>query len=217
MSQKYKERGGGSASGLADSMIAMLRGTLGGGMGGGSGMAQTGDAMNNMGGIGGVLSDILSGGAGRIGGAYSDMINTDTTRQVDALRSRFGASGGMSMGTPAAYGEALLRSEQAPKLVQAIGGLQMGAINPLMQIMAGLASKGIAQREGTMTPNPWMSGIAALAPAAGAILGGPMGASIGSGLSGIFNGGNLQIPNVINPGVDINTPMPAFNLSQFGF
>jgi len=219
MSQKYKEKGGGSATGLANDFIGWLRSGLDTGtFGGTSGVQQTNAAPYNMGGMGGVLNDILSGGAGRIGGSYRDMIDTDTTRQVDALRSRFGVGGGMGSGTPAAYGEALLRSEQAPKLVQAIGGLQLSAMNPLLQILAGLSGKGIAQRQGIMSPNPWVSGLSTIAQgitAGKGMFGGgdPSGGggtpqNMGVDTSGL---GNI-ISNGVNPGM---MQSPVFDLSAF--
>lgn len=203
---KYSEKGGGAATGLSNDFIGWLRGGLNSGsFGGMSGPQQTGDAQNNMGGMGGILNDILSGGAGKLGGAYQSMIEKENQRQVDGLRSRFGAEGGMGGGTPAAYGESMLRSEVAPKLASTIGQLQMSAMNPLMQMMAELSGKGITQRQGMMTPNPWMSALSSIAPAAGMALSGPLGGMLG----GMFGGGaSTTLPNG-GP-----TPFAGFDSSQ---
>lgn len=157
MGAKYKEYGGGPATGLADNFIQFLSQGLNTGTFG-AGQAAGGDAMGQTQGIAGVLNDILSGGAGNLGGSMAQLIKNDTNDQVNALRARFGAAGGTAYGTGAAYGEGVLRSKQAPALTTAVGNLQMGAIQNLMGIMAQLAGKGIAQRQGVMEENPWMTG-----------------------------------------------------------
>jgi hypothetical protein len=158
MGAKYKEYGGGPATGLADNFIQFLSQGLNTGSFG-AGQAAGGDAMGQTQGIAGVLNDILSGGAGNLGGSMAQLIRNDTTDQVNQMRARFGASGGTAYGTGAQYGEGVLRSKQAPALTTAVGNLQMGAIQNLMGIMANLSGKGIAQRQGVMEENSWMTGL----------------------------------------------------------
>ena len=218
MGAKYKEHGGGAATGLADNMIGFLNSGLTGTFGGGSAGAQSLNAnpMGSTQGIASVLNDILMGGAGKLGGNMADMIHTASNRNVDELRSRYGAAGGMSMGTPAAYAESMMRASEAPQLTQAIGGLQLQTLMPIMQMMSSLASKGIAQREGTMSPSGWQTAAGFALPTAGAILGGPLGASIGSGISGMFGPGGLfgQSLNLPNSGP---TPFAGFNIPEMNF
>jgi hypothetical protein len=217
MGAKYKEKGGGSATGLADNLIGFLNGGLTGTFGGGSAGAQSLNAnpMASTGGIANVLNDILSGGAGKLGGSMADMIHQTQGRNVDELRSRYGAAGGMSMGTPAAYAESMMRASETPQLTQAIGGLQLQAMMPIMQMMQGLASKGIAQREGMMQPSGWSQAAGLALPVAGSILGGPLGGSIGSKLGGMFGGGSTDLGSVMGgssptPFAGFDIPMPSF-------
>lgn len=164
MGTQYKEVGGGPATGLADSLIKALTSGITGSFGSGTSAAQAG-AANPVGstqGIMGMLNNLFSPGAGNIGAAFSDLITKQETRDVNALRSRFGVGGGTAFGTPAAYSEALLRSETAPKLTQAIGGLQMEALGQILPLMGNLASKGISQRENIASPSPWATGASIL-------------------------------------------------------
>lgn len=160
MGAKYKEYGGGSATGLADNLISFLSQGLNTGTFG-AGQAAGGDAVGQSAGIASVLNDILSGGAGKLGGSMNQLIQNDTTNQVNELRARYGAAGGTAYGTGAQYGEGVIRAKQAPALATAVGNLQMGAIQSLMQVMAGLAGKGIAQRQGVMEQNPLVTGLQA--------------------------------------------------------
>lgn len=157
MGAKYKEYGGGPATGLADNFISFLSQGLNTGSFG-AGSAAGGDAVGQTSGIAGVLNDILSGGAGNLGGSMAQLIRNDTTDQVNQMRARFGVGGGTAYGTGAQYGEGILRAKQAPALTTAVGNLQLGAIQNLLGIMAGLAGKGITQRQGAMEENPWMTG-----------------------------------------------------------
>lgn len=201
MGTKFKEVGGGPATGLANDFISFLQGGLNTGSFGGTSAAQRTQGANPVGatqGIAGVLNDILSGGAGQLGGSLQQLISRDTDRQADALRARFGLGGGTAFGTPAAFAEGTLRSEQAPNLVNAIGGLQLNAIGQLLPLMAGLAGRGISQRETIAQPSPWASAAAIGAPiigaGLGALAGNPMaGTSIGQSVGGAF-GGQLQTP-----------------------
>lgn len=164
MSAKTKETGGGAATGLSNDFIKWLQSAVTTGQFG-AGTATTGfNNANPMGdtmGMATVLNDILSGGAGVLGGNMNKMISENTENQAAALRSRYGAGGGMSMGTPAAYGEAMLRSQSGAQQINAIGGLQMQALLPMLQIIAGMSQQGIAQRQTVVEPNPWMQGLQA--------------------------------------------------------
>lgn len=171
---QYKEAGGGPATGLANDFISFLQQGLNtGSFGGASSMQRFGgaDPMGATGGIAGILNDLLSSGGGKIGGALSQQIKSSTEDNVGALRARFGASGGTAFGTPAAYAEGVLRSQQAPQLVSAIGGLQMQALSPILQLLGGLSQKGIAQREGYLQPSKFASTVGTLAPIVGMGLG----------------------------------------------
>jgi hypothetical protein len=203
MGNKYKEYGGGPATGLADDFVKFLmRGLNTGSFGGASGM-QRFNGSNPDGssqGMAGILNDILSGGAGQLGGSMQQMISRDTDRQVGALRSRYGVGGGTAFGTGAQYAEGTLRAEQAPRLASAVGQLQLQTLLPLLQMTGQIAQMGIPQRQGVMQPNPWVSAIGAAAPIIGAAL--PM-------MGGMFGGGapNLSIPNLQLPNIGL-PPLP---------
>lgn len=231
MGTQFKEVGGGPATGLANDFVSFLQNGLMSGSFGGGTAGQRFAGANPMGssmGIAGVLNDILAGGAGQLGGSMQQMISQDTNRQADALRSRYGVGGGMGFGTPAAFAESMLRSEQAPKLTQAIGGLQMQALNQLMPIMAGLAGKGISQRETIAQPNPVASGVAAVAPIAGAIIGsfgGPggtaagaqLGSSLGNALGGSTPYMNRNQGNDLMFGQNLGMQMPSYAGQAYSF
>ena len=196
---KYRESGGGPATGLANDFVGWLQQALQtGSFGGGTAGQRAGgaDPFGSTSGISGILNDLLSQGGGRVGGAYSDMISKQGERDVNALRSRFGYSGGTAFGTPAAHGEALLRSETAPKLTAAIGGLQMGALSQLLPIFAGLSGKGIAQREGYLEPAGWLSAIQTAAPfigaGIGAMTGNPLAARPAMGAPSLSTPGSMM-------------------------
>lgn len=222
MGAKYKEYGGGPATGLADNLVGFLSQGLNTGTFG-AGQAAGGDAMGQTQGIAGVLNDILSGGAGNLGGSMAQLIRNDTTDQVNQMRSRFGAAGGTAYGTGAQYGEGVLRSKQAPALTSAVGNLQMGAIQNLLGIMTNIAGKGITQRQGAMEENPWMTGLkigaqvakeGAMAYATG---GASMAAGGGSGMDAALSGApQLSVtPNSAASMMGGRTPnvsmMPATN------
>lgn len=220
MGSKYKEQGGGPATGLADNFVQFLSQGLNTGTFG-AGTPAGGDAMGQTQGIAGVLNDILSGGAGKLGGSLGQLISNDTNDQVQSLRARYGAGGGTAYGTGAQYGEGVLRSKQAPALASAVGNLQMGAISNLLGIISGISQKGITQRQGTMSPDPWASALAIGAPVAGSVLGfmagGPAGAaagaSLGSGIGGAVGGSKAPMIDSSIPGA---AAAPAL-ASNYGF
>lgn len=182
----FRDVGGGPATGLADQLIQLLQSGLGGDFsapstpsrgrsifgGGGTGPLARVNQSNPIGrteGIAGYLNDILSGGAGNLGGSLKKILDTQSTRDVADLRSRFGAGGGVSLGTPAAYAESLYRADAAPKSAVAIGSLQSSVLGPLLQMIASLAGKGVSQRETVAQPSGFASAIGTLAPIVGAI------------------------------------------------
>lgn len=205
MGTQTKEIGGGPAVGLANDFVKFLQSGLNSGtFGGATAMngALNANPFGSTGGIAGILNDLLSGGAGNIGGSLQEMISKQGERDVNALRSRFGVSGGQAFGTPAAYAESMLRSETAPKLATAVGGLQLQAMMPLMQMMMGLAGRGITQRETVQTPSPLAQAFSIGAPIIGALAGGPAGAGLGSMFGNLFGGGMpsgpVPTPNIPN-------------------
>lgn len=143
---KTKEVGGGPATGLADDFVSSLQKLLnGGGMGTAGSPLASGNPLN-------VLVDILGKGGGNIGGAFSEMLSKQQDRDVNNLRSRFGAGGGTAFGSPAAYAESMYRAEAAPQITSAIGNLQLGALGPLMEMMGSFAHKGVSQRQTIQEP-----------------------------------------------------------------
>lgn len=206
MGYQQKETGGGAAVGLGNDFVQFLANGLNtGSFGTGNGMGAMSGAnpFASTQGIGNILNDILSGGAGQIGGSINQMIQRDTERGAADIRARFGAGGGASFGTPAAFAEGNYRAEAAPRAGMAIGQLQLQALMPLLQLISGFASKGISQREAYLQPNALTSAIGTIAPIAGAIA--PF---FGGGFGGFGGNGSIpNIPNVTMPGiVDIRAP-----------
>ena len=200
MAPKYKEYGGGPATGLADNFIQFLSQGLNSGTFG-AGNPAGGDAAQSSMGIAGVLNDILSGGAGNVGGAMAQLIRNDTNDQVNNLRARYGAQGGTAFGSGAQYAEGVLRSKQAPALTQAIGGLQLNAVQNLLGTIAGLSQKGIAQRSGAMQENPWLTA-------------GKIGAAGIQAVAGMRTPSFGQMPGGA-PGMDLG-PMPGISYTPAG-
>jgi hypothetical protein len=133
-------------------------------------------------GISSILNDILSGGAGNLGGALQKILATQQAGDVGNLRSRY-SMGGTGAGTPAAYAESLYRANAAPQASMQIGQLQLQTLLPLLQAMMGLSEKGIPQASTLVEPSMFSqitSGLAGLASGAGsALMGlGPKGAGL---------------------------------------
>lgn len=181
MAPKTGTIGGGSATGLAKDFTDWLDkglntgtfGTAAGGMAGDGAMTQTA-------GFTGVLNDILSGGGGKLGGSLGELIKMNQERDIGAIRSRFGASGGMSLGTPAAFAESSYRAQAAPQAASAIGQLQLSAMEPILRSLLSLSGIGTPQAQSYVSANPWLS---ALEAGAGAATG------VGDLLKGIHSGG----------------------------
>ena len=133
---------GGSPQGLAlsNDFMTMMGALLNGGS---TGQPAGSKAYTATTGVAGVLSDILSGGGGKVGGSLATLLQKSQERNIGNLRARFGASGGMSHGTPAAFAEALYRSEAAPQIATQVGKLQLEALSPLLNIYAGITDKSI--------------------------------------------------------------------------
>lgn len=157
---KTKEIGGGPAVGLANDTVSSLQSLLNGG---GIGTAGSPNPMGSTGNIMKVLRDILSAGGGDAGNAISQLINKSQDRAVQGLRARFGASGGAAFGTPAAFAESQYRAEAAPQTAQAISGLQMNAIQPLLNMILQLSGKGITQRQIVQQKSPLEQGLGLVA------------------------------------------------------
>lgn len=197
MGMKYKEQGGGSATGLADNFIQFLQqGLQTGSFGSGTATGQAG-AANPYGsttGIAGVLNDVLSGGAGNLGGSLGALLATQQKNDVNSIRSRFGVGGGTAFGTPGQYAESTYRAQAAPQIATQVGGLQMSALNSLLPLLASLSQKGIAQREGAYQPSTMTQvaqvGLPILGAGLGFLAGGPGGAAAGSSIAGSFAPGN---------------------------
>lgn len=176
MAPKIGTVGGGPATGLAKDYTDWLdkglnTGTFGTAAGGYKGEG----AMKDTAGLTGIFNDILSQGGGKLGGSLGELIKMNQERDVGALRARFGASGGMSFGTPAAFAESSYRAQAAPQAATAIGQLQLSALEPILRSMLSLSGLGIPQAQTTVSTNPWLSGLEALAggaTGAGALISG---------------------------------------------
>lgn len=208
MGMKYKQVGGGPATGLAQDYTNFLEQGLNTGTFG-PGFAAGGSAMGATQGIGGFLNDILSGGAGKLGGSLQQILQTQQTNDVNSIRSRFGAGGGTAFGTPAAYAESTYRAQAAPQIASAIGNLQLQTLLPLLGQIGGLAQRGIPQAEIVGQQSPWAQVAGIAAPVLGGILGGPAGAGLGAKLGGLFGGGagaaaSNFMPSNINFGAEFN-------------
>ncbi len=195
-----KTVGGGPATGLAGDFVKFLQNGLN------TGSFGTGDANSMDHGIGSVLNNLFSQGAGSIGGAAADQITKETDRNAAALRARFGAGGGTAFGTGAQLAESNLRSESAPKITSAIGNLQLSALGPILQSIFGISQKGLSQAENITTPSTLSQvaqGIGTIAPIVAAPFTGGMsmlpslsGPTMAPGNFGTTGLGPTSIPNI---------------------
>lgn len=153
MGSQVKTIGGGHGTGmLANNFVQWLQNGLTTGSFGGAGPAGAG-SMTQTAGLSGLFNDLLSGGAGKVGGALQSIINTQNTQNVNDLRARYGAFGGTGFGTPAAYAEAQYRAQEPAQTTAAIGNLQLSAASPLLSLLGGFAQKGIPQAESVIEPS----------------------------------------------------------------
>lgn len=191
MGAKYSEKGGGPAVGLGQDWVQWLSQGLNTGSFGTGNPAGT-DAYGRTMGLSGVLNDILSGGAGNLGGSLGALLQQQQTNDIGALRGRFNVGGGTAYGTPGMNAEVAYRAQAAPQIATQVGQLQMGALMPLLGMLGETASRGITQRQGVMQPSAFGSAMGMLLPAAGTILGGPLGDRLGGWLGGLGGGGAAQ-------------------------
>lgn len=166
MGSKVSTIGGGSATGLGNNFVQWLQNGLNTGSFGGGGPAGSG-AMTQTQGMAGVLNDILSGGAGKLGGALQDTINRTNTQNINDLRARYGAFGGTGFGTPAAFAESNYRAAEPAQTTTAIGNLQLSALQPLLSSIYGLSQKGIPQAESVIQPSGFSQALQGLGSIAG--------------------------------------------------
>jgi len=169
----YKERtvGGGPAKGLANDFVSFLQnfitsGKFGGaetrgGIGGSSATSQFNaeNPMADSAGIFGLLNSIISNP--QADKSVQDLISKDVERGRNDLRARFGASGGMAYGSPAAFAESLYQAEQTPRTALALDQMaqsRIGALMPFFQMLMNTSSLGIPQAQTTMEPSKWMQG-----------------------------------------------------------
>src|SRR6266550_6183171 len=113
-----------------------------------------GDAVTSTTGIFGVLNDLLSGGAGKVGGSLADLIGRHQEKDIADIHQRYGAT---SLGTPGAYAESNYRARAAPEAATAIGNLQLSALMPLLQMITGFGGRDVAQAQLFASPNPLLS------------------------------------------------------------
>lgn len=210
---KFKEVGGGPAVGLAEDFIRLLRGSLSGNFGGQPTAGQRfdqADPLASTGGIARILQNILGEGAGTLGGSLSEMIRRESERNVGDLRARFGAGGGTSLGTPAAFAESLFRAETAPRTALGVGQLQLSALLPLLQLVGGLSERGIAPRQTVAQPSAFSSFLGTIAPLAATIAGGPIPGAVAGAFSNPLTRG---LPGVAELPDLLNIPLPSFSFN----
>lgn len=152
MKPKTSEVGGGSAQGLGDDLVSAFRSLLSGQPNSAQRYNQA-DPTGKTEGIMGALSDLLSPGGGTTGGGIRSIIETKQKSDVADLRARFGAAGGASFGTPAAYAESQYRAQAAPQAAVATGSLQLQTLATLLPLLTSLAGRGISQRTSTISPS----------------------------------------------------------------
>lgn len=210
MAAKTKEIGGGPTVGLANDYVSALQQLLNTG---GLGAAGSPDGPGTAGGVAGILSSILSPGAGKIGGAYADILSKQQQRDINGLRARFGASGGAAFGTPAAFAESQYRAEAAPQITTQIGQLQLQALMPLLSQIGQFSGMGIAPRQLVQQKSGIGSAIGTIAKVGGAALpfllpgvGGPAAAAAG----GVANGfGGATPAGYYGPGTGYDGAIPG--------
>lgn len=163
MGPQTKIVGGGGARPLSNDWFEFLRNGLNTGTFGTSQMFGANPSGSTLG-IAGVLNDLLSGGAGNIGGNLAQMIQRQTESNTADLRARYGAGGGMGYGTPAAMAEAGYRAQEAERLPVAIGGLQLQALQSLLPMYGQAAGLGTPQAQTVLQQDPLAGALGTLAP-----------------------------------------------------
>ena len=183
MGPQAKTVGGGHARPLSNDWFDFLRSGLNTGTFGTSQMFGANPGGQTMG-IAGVLNDLLSGGAGVIGGNMADMIRRQTESNAADLRARYGVGGGMGYGTPAAMAEAGYRAQESERLPVAIGQLQLQALQSLFPMYGQAAGIGTPQAQTIMQQNPFAGVLGTLAPVISSVAPylqpNPFGSSVGT-------------------------------------
>jgi len=181
MGYKEKTVGGGPATGLADEFVSFLQNFITSGQFGGSSGKGTKKNPNEVrGGVGGsaatsqyqaenpqadatgifgLLNSMISNP--QADKSVQDLIAKDSERGRNDLRARFGASGGMAYGSPAAYAESLYQAEQAPRTAVAMDQMaqqRIGSLMPFFQMLQNLSGMGIPQAQTVMEPSKFMQG-----------------------------------------------------------
>ena len=167
MGAKYKEHGAEGLQGLSSNWISGLQQLMNGG---GLGTAGSPNAAGATGNVMGILQDILAGGKGQAGGAISQLLSTQQERDVNGIRSRFGVGGGTAFGTPGAYAESNYRAQAAPQITQALTGLQLQALAPLLAQFGQFTDKATTGRVGQMEKSGLGQAIGTVAQIGGAAL-----------------------------------------------
>lgn len=222
----YKERtvGGGPTRGLAEDFTNFLSTIINTGSFGSGTAGQHAGAANpakDTTGIMGLLDSIVSNP--QADASVQELIGKETERGQNALRSRFGSSGGMSFGTPAAFAEAMYQAEQAPRTAMAMDQMaqnRIGTIMPFFQMIHQMAGKGIPQAETVMQPDAWTTGFNVgmdiLNTAANFIPGAPGGGDTNSRANAISpvnaQAANVNYPTFSQPPVR----QPVQQMTSFG-
>jgi hypothetical protein len=193
MGAQTKTVGGQPSSPLAKQFTNFLMSGLAGGQFG------TGNPQSQTMGIGGVLNDILSGGAGKLGGSLATLMQNQQMRDVDSLRARF-SSGSGSYGSGAQYAEGLYKAQAAPQITSAIGNLQLSALSPLLGAYSSQAALGTPQAQTLTQPSQFSQ-----------VLGGinSIGQTLGPLLAPMMGGGAAvgKAPNVSMPSASLGDQM----------
>lgn len=124
--------------------------------------------------------------------SVQDLISKDIERGRNDLRARFGTSGGMGFGTPAAFAESLFQAEQVPRTTLALDELsrnRLASLMPFFQQAGALTQQGTPQAQATLQPDAFSTALNAITGLAGA-------ATNIFSIPGI--GGNVGVPNQPN-------------------
>jgi hypothetical protein len=181
MGPKTSEVGGGQAVGFGDDFIKFLQQGMMTGSFGGVSAGQQFNASNPMGdtaGVAGSLNEMLAGGTSA-DAAVTRAMTMAGDRDVGNLRARFDTGGGTAFGTPAAYAESTLRSQNEVNMASTLQQMhmqaRMQALQMILPLFAGMAGKGISQRETVVQPSTFSQIAGLAAPIAGAFIGAPRG------------------------------------------
>ena|SRR5437773_2903197 len=206
MQPQAKTVGGGPATGLADSFVEFLKqGLTTGNFGNPSQAAFGANPIGSTQGIAGILNEILSPGAGKMGGSLQDIIANRQAGDIANLRSRY-SMGGVGTGTPSAYAETNYRARAAPEAAIQIGQLQQSYLLPLLQMITGISGKGIPQAQTMISPSPFMQALNALSTAGKTV--GEIAATGGGGAGAA----SLAAPQMTMPDM---SQVPQFDSSAF--